>query len=70
MTKNTHTVDRMIRVAVGIAAFTGAFAIGGGILSILLGVVGFLLFGTAAISFCPFYAVVGFSTLALGDEDS
>lgn len=63
MTKNTHNIDRIVRIVIGIAAFVGAFAVGGGIFSIILGLVGVIMFATSAMSFCPIYAALGFSTL-------
>jgi hypothetical protein len=64
MSKNLGSADRLIRVAVGIAALVGAFAIGlGSVASILMLAVGAIMLGTAAVGFCPLYRVFGVCTL-------
>lgn len=63
MATNEGTVDRIIRVVLGIAALAGAFAVGlGGVGGVLLLVVGGVLALTGAIGFCPLYRVLGIST--------
>ena len=63
MHTNENNVDRIIRlviaaVAVGISAAIGFGTIGGIILLVVAGV----MVVTAAVGFCPLYAVFGFST--------
>lgn len=70
MTKNTHNIDRIVRVVIAIAAFAGAFAVGGGLLGIVLGLVGVIMLATAAMSFCPIYAILGMSTLPKKNESA
>jgi hypothetical protein len=63
MATNEGTVDRIIRVVLGIAALVGAFAVGlGSVGGVLLLVVGGVLALTGAIGFCPLYRVLGIST--------
>jgi hypothetical protein len=63
MATNEGTVDRIIRVVLGIAALAGAFAVGlGSVGGVLLLVVGGVLALTGAIGFCPLYRVLGIST--------
>jgi hypothetical protein len=63
MKRNEGTVDRVVRAVLGIAALVGAIAVGiGTVWGIALLVVAVLLVVTAAVSFCPLYAVFGVST--------
>ncbi len=63
MTTNESSLDRIIRLVVGIAALVGAFAVGLGSLGgIILAVVGVVMLVTAAVGFCPLYRVFGMST--------
>ncbi len=63
MKKNVGTVDRILRAIVGIAAIA-AYSMGmvQGTLGIVALVVGIVMLGTAAISWCPPYALLGLST--------
>jgi len=67
MKPNEHNLDRIARVIIAIAAFAGAFALGG-IWTIVLGIVGVIMLGTAALGFCPIYAIIGMSTLGKSEE--
>lgn len=63
MRANESTVDRVIRlviavVAVGVSAAIGFGTVGGIILLVVAGIMAV----TAAVGFCPLYAVFGFST--------
>lgn len=63
MKQNVGTVDRVIRLLVGAAVL--AFGIVGGLASpwnIVAMVVGGVLIGTAAIGWCPPYALLGINT--------
>ena len=63
MTTNESSIDRIIRLVIGIAALVGAFAVGfgsGG--GIILAVVCAVMLVTAAVGFCPLYRVFGIST--------
>lgn len=63
MTTNESSLDRIIRLVIGVAALVGAFAIGiGSVAGIVLAVVGVVMLVTAAVGFCPLYRVFGLST--------
>ncbi len=63
MTTNESSIDRIIRLVVGIVALVAAFAVGLGSLGgIILAVVGVVMLVTAAVGFCPLYRVFGLST--------
>jgi hypothetical protein len=63
MKKNVGTIDRTIRALVGIAAIL-AYVLGmvQGTLGIVALVVGVVMLGTAALSWCPPYALLGINT--------
>ena len=63
MVRNEGTVDRVVRVVLGVL-LVAAWAFGwlGGTLAVVLGVVGTVLIGTAAVGFCPIYRMLGMST--------
>lgn len=58
MSRNIGAVDRWVRVVLGLIllslTFTGP--------KTLWGLVGLVLLATAAVSFCPLYSVLGWST--------
>ena len=65
MTINESSTDRIARGVVGAVALLGAVVAGvsgGAVLAALLGVVGAILTGTAAVGFCPIYRIFGVST--------
>jgi hypothetical protein len=68
MKPNMGTVDRVIRVIVGIAAIA-AWALGlvEGTLGIIALVVGVVMIATAAFRWCPPYALIGLNTGASKD---
>ncbi len=68
MKANIGTVDRVIRALAGIVAI-GTWSLGliEGTLGIVVLVVGAVLLGTAAIRWCPPYALLGISTGAKQD---
>lgn len=63
MNRNVGTVDRAVRVVVGVAALVWAFVTGvtSG-LGLVLVVLAVVLIGTAAMGFCPLYRLLGIST--------
>lgn len=63
MKKNVGTIDRAIRGIAGIAAIA-AYAMGmvEGTLGIVALVIGVVLLGTAAIGWCPPYAILGINS--------
>jgi hypothetical protein len=69
MKKNVGTVDRVIRGIAGIAAIA-AFALNmvTGTMGIVALVVGAVLLGTAVLSWCPPYALLGINTCSTKSE--
>jgi hypothetical protein len=68
MKPNVGTIDRAIRVIVGIAALAAwYFGMVEGSLGIVALVVGVMLIGTAVIRWCPPYALLGLNTGASKD---
>jgi hypothetical protein len=63
MRTNESTVDRVIRLVIAVAAVGASAAIGFGTVGgIILLVVAGIMAVTAAVGFCPLYALFGFST--------
>ena len=73
MKKNVGTVERAIRGIVGIVALIAAFTmldvLAGATLGIVAVVVGVVMLGTAAIGWCPPYAIFGISTCSVKSAD-
>ena len=63
MKLNESNVDRAIRAVAGIVLLILGFGFWGGALAIVADVLGVVFLATAAIGFCPLYALVNFSTL-------
>ena len=64
MNTNEGTVDRVVRVIVGLALFyLGFFSLGGTTAGMAIGVVGVLALITGLVGFCPFYALIKVNTL-------
>jgi hypothetical protein len=61
MKLNVGTTDRIVRAILGFALIAATLAGW----SVLWGVVGAILLGTAVVSFCPLYAILGKSTCAV-----
>lgn len=63
MKKNMGNIDRIVRVliavAVGALYFTNVIS---GTLALVLGVAAVIFLATSLVSFCPLYAIFGFST--------
>jgi hypothetical protein len=69
MNANVGTIDRVLRLAVGVAVI--AFGYMGGLAApwdIVVMVVGGVLVGTAAIGWCPPYALFGINTCSKADS--
>jgi len=65
MTINESSTDRIVRGVAGAAALIGALVAGVSgtvVLAAVLGVLGVILAGTAAVGFCPIYRMLGIST--------
>jgi hypothetical protein len=64
MKTNESNIDRIIRAVAGVALlYLGFGGIFGGALAAVAEVLGVVMLVTAAIGFCPLYAVFKFSTL-------
>lgn len=69
MKRNEGSIDRILRVVLAVAAVAGAAAIGfTSVWGIVLLVVAVVLGVTAAVGFCPLYAVFGLSTCPVGTK--
>jgi hypothetical protein len=63
MKSNESNTDRIIRAVAGAILLYLGFGVLGGSLAIVTDVLGVVLLATAAIGFCPLYALLKFSTL-------
>lgn len=64
MKQNESSIDRIIRAVAGVALlYLGFGGVLSGGLAVAADVVGVVLLATAAIGFCPLYAIIKFSTL-------
>jgi hypothetical protein len=61
-TANESTLDRGIRLVAGLILLVLVFTILTGIWQIVAAVAGLILLATAAIGFCPLYALFGITT--------
>jgi membrane-bound ClpP family serine protease len=68
MVKNVGTVDRIVRVIVGILALVGVFLVSGMVLKVILGIVAISMFFTAITGYCGLYRVLGISTCPTGGK--
>ena len=64
MKSNESNIDRIIRAVAGVVLLYLGFGMLGGVTAIIADVVGIVLLATAAIGFCPLYAMFKFSTLS------
>lgn len=63
MTLNEGNTDRVVRAILGIGLVAlWILGVTQGVLAIILGVVGAVLVITAAVGFCPLYALLGLNT--------
>ena len=70
MKKNVGSIDRIIRALVGIAALAAYFlGYATGTLGIVALVVGVVMLGTAAIGWCPPYALLGINSCPMKSSD-
>ena len=65
MKKNVGTIDRSIRTIAGIAAIAAGIYF-----QSWWGAIGLIFLGTAAIGWCPPYALLGLSTCTLEEKGS
>ncbi|MDZ4720009.1 MAG: DUF2892 domain-containing protein [Roseiflexaceae bacterium] len=59
---NESSLDRIIRLVLGIILFAVTFTMLTGIWQIVAGVLGVVMLATAAVGFCPLYRILGIST--------
>ena len=57
MQRNEHTIDRIVRVALGLVILVVGLAAGS-----WLGLIGLIPLVTGLVGWCPLYAIFGFST--------
>ncbi len=62
MSKNEGTIDRVVRVIIGLAMLYIGFFVMTGTWGIVVGVLGFIPLITGAIGFCPLYSPFKIST--------
>lgn len=65
MKPNEGTVDRAVRVALGVALIALGFAWVQGTVGIVVGIVGFVPLLTGLVGWCPIYALLKIDTLKL-----
>lgn len=66
MVRNTHNIDRIVRAILGVALVVAGL----GLQTWLLAGAGLILLGTAAVGWCPLYAIFGISTCPLTPNKS
>ena len=65
MEKNVGTIDRIVRIVVGIVLLYVAYAgIISGIPRYIVGLLGLIMLAAAALSYCPLYPVLKINTAA------
>ncbi len=64
MTKNVGTIDRVLRIALGLALIAGFFLNGGGTYSWLY-LLGVIPLATGVFSTCALYSLIGVNTCAM-----
>ena len=57
MKRNVGTIDRVLRVLAGIALVVVGFAVLGGTVGIVVGVIGLIPLATGLIGWCPLYSL-------------
>ena len=62
MKTNESNVDRIVRVVLGVVLLALGFGVLNGAWAIVSDVLGVVMLATAAVGFCPLYALVKFST--------
>ena len=66
MKANVGSIDRVLRIVVGVALLSLLVRVEGN--AKYIGLAGLVLIGTAIFSFCPIYAVLGLKTRPDGDR--
>lgn len=68
--KNEGTIDRALRVALGVALLIIGFAVVGGTAGTIVGIVGLVPLLTGLAGWCPLYSVFGIRTTGSTDATS
>ncbi len=63
MKLNESNTDRIVRAVVGIVLLYLGLGVFSGPLAIVVDILGVVMLATAALGFCPLYALINFSTL-------
>ena len=63
MTKNIGTIDKGLRIIVGLALITYGI-----ITESFIGIVGIIPLGTALIGLCPIYSILGISSCTIKED--
>jgi hypothetical protein len=63
MKSNESKLDRIIRAVAGVILLALGIGVLSGALAIVANILGVVMLATAAIGFCPLYAMINFSTL-------
>lgn len=61
-TSNESSLDRIIRLVIGVALFALTFTLLTGLWQLIAGVFGVVMLFTAAVGFCPLYRIFGINT--------
>ena len=65
MEKNVGTIDRIVRIVVGIIlVYVAVFVIGKGILMYVVGLLGLIMLAAAVLAYCPLYPIMKINTAA------
>ncbi|WP_027891359.1 YgaP family membrane protein [Calidithermus chliarophilus] len=65
MKPNEGTADRVIRLVLSAVFFTLAFTVTAGVWTYVAAGLGVLMLATAAVGYCPLYALLGVNTCAV-----
>lgn len=68
MARNESKLDRIVRAVSGVALIGAGVAVGGGALSVVLYALAGILLVTAAVGFCPLYALLHLNTCKAAGE--
>ena len=64
MTANVGTIDRVLRIVIGVALLAWALGLIPGVAASVWGWIGLVPLGTALIGYCPAYSIFGIRTCA------
>ncbi len=62
MKKNIGTIDRIVRVLIGLACFIGAYVVVGVVFKVILLLIGIFAMYEALVGWCAFYMLIGRNT--------